>query len=137
MKTVSVVVLTIVLAGAADIANELKKLEGTWLPIAAEEDGKAVAGEGDITKLEITIKGDKVQRKNRDRVDDFATIKIDPAKKHLDLIVKGEKAATLKGLYKLDGDTLKLCFPSLPNKDRPAQFGGQGTQVLTFNRQKP
>jgi hypothetical protein len=40
MNTLMLVALPILLGGSDDIANELKQLEGTWIPFAARRMGK-------------------------------------------------------------------------------------------------
>jgi uncharacterized protein (TIGR03067 family) len=48
---------------------------------------------------------------------------LDPAKKpkQIDLVIAEGRA--VKGIYLLDGDTLKLCVEKEPGGGRPARFG--------------
>ena len=48
------------------------------------------------------------------------------------------KGAPLAGIYLLEGDTLKLCLPTLPGRKRPAAFASTPGhwQVLVLAREK-
>jgi uncharacterized protein (TIGR03067 family) len=47
-----------------------------------------------------------------------------------------EKTTVLKGLYQVEGDSLKLAFADKENDPRPASFD-KATKVVIFKRQKP
>jgi uncharacterized protein (TIGR03067 family) len=71
------------------------------------------------------------------------TIKLDSAKKpkSIDLtLTQGVgKGKVGLGIYELDGDTLKLCFPQDENAARPTEFkstDGSRHGLLTMRRQK-
>ena len=58
--------------------------------------------------------------------------------KELDITVKKQEG-TMKGLYELDGDTLKLCIPDEPKKGRPKELKADKdtkVAVITFKRVK-
>ena len=68
-------------------------------------------------------------------------MKLDPSKKpaHMDIIESnGGKDTVLKGIYVIDGDTLKVCFAP-PGDKRPTEFttaGGSGEQLVVLKRDK-
>src|SRR5262249_8269113 len=74
----------------------------------------------------IVIQGPKVTR---------GTLKVDPAKtpKHYDVTpTTGQlKGLSFSGIYELEGDTLKLCFP-VRGKDRPAALASKPGSGLLF-----
>jgi uncharacterized protein (TIGR03067 family) len=124
------------------VKEEMKKLQGIWVRIYVEADGKkSEDGKKDPEKaITLTINGDKY---------DDETFKLDPAKnpKHINVLTVDDKgkAITLPGIYELQGDVLKLCFP-FPfegNFDkigkRPTEFRSKrgGNDVLeVYKREK-
>ena len=133
-----------VTANAQDdaVKQEMKKLQGNWVRIYVEadgkksEDGKKEPGQA----ITLTINGDKY---------DGETFKLDPAKnpKHINVSTVDDKgkAIALPGIYELKGDVLKLCFP-FPFEGkfdkigkRPTEFGSKpgGNDVLeVYQREK-
>lgn len=116
---------------------DLKSLSGKWKATSAE------VGQTPLPltarDLEYIIDGDKLTRKEGTQEELFQ-IKIDASKspktidfakldsngqvmKHKDRHTKGERDLILKGIYELQGDTLKICLPGTPIVDRPTQFG--------------
>src|SRR5262245_17798826 len=84
--------------------KEQEKLEGTWSLV------KVTGGKTERKEREtkITFKGDKVTFKAGEEV----IYSVDPTKKPKELnvhIEKDGKKVTLKGIYELEGDNLKIC----------------------------
>lgn len=106
-----------------DPADDLDKLQGTWKVVSLEREGKKKP-EDEIKTFKVIIKEDKFILREGDK--DFeATLKLDPAKKprSLDLLVKdGDKLETIKGIYHLEGDDLKICAAGGPESERPRDF---------------
>jgi uncharacterized protein (TIGR03067 family) len=124
------------LSRAADAKDDKAKIAGTWSVVKAEFDGKEDP-EGKDAKL--VFEGDKISVKMKDRTED-ATFKLDPSQKprHIDIKEKGDR--TIPGIYELDGDSLKICFPRGNDKERPKEFtgkAGSGTMLVTLKRDKP
>jgi uncharacterized protein (TIGR03067 family) len=141
MKRASLAVaLLVALAAHADEdANkaELKKFQGTWQLVSAETDGKKAPKEK-IEKVRVVIKGNK----HTVSVDGKAVAKeisfaIDPSKKPKEVTdTVGDKQ--IKGIYELDGDTLKSCVAPV-GKERPKEFSakeGTGHTLRVFKRVK-
>lgn len=91
--------------------SDLKKLEGAWVVVGIEELGKRGTDE-EVKKedLRFTFAGNKVTvRLGKNEKPQEGTFTIDAAKKpkHIDM-----KAGDLKirGIYAIDGDTLKMCL---------------------------
>ncbi len=121
-----------------DAKKELDKFKGTWKATAGAQDGKPFPDE-DLKTLVLTFAGDKYTAKYKDQTE-AGTMKLDPAKKQIDLnITDGEdKGKKQYGLYAVDGDTLKLCF-AMPDKERPKEMAAkEGSEhvLVTLKREK-
>ena len=115
--------------------KEQEKLEGTW-SLVKVTGGKT---ERKDKETKITFKGDKVTFKAGEEV----TYSVDPTKKPKELnvhIEKDGKKVTMKGIYELDGDTLKTCFNTAGKVQRPTEFASKaGTEheLAVYKREKP
>ncbi len=106
-----------------DAATDLKAMAGKWAIIKAEAGGQDFT---DVVKgLDLTIRPDGGYKVVIGGKDDEGTVTLDPAKtpKQMDILGKvGPNAGkTLKTIYKLDGDTLVVCY-ELGGGDRPTEF---------------
>jgi uncharacterized protein (TIGR03067 family) len=91
----------------------------------------------------LVIKDDKYITKIKDKTHE-TTFKLDPSKdpKEIDMFFPdGANAPKVgKGIYRLDGDTFKLCRAQAPGEDRPRDFvttADSGRFVVVWKRQKP
>ncbi len=125
--------------------KELKRLEGTWTPVAVESGGVKVEGkdlkESDKKHFQFTIKDGKTPVTYKGQTVE-ATVRVDPAARPKALgrvFNTGElKGTTVRSIYELDGDTLQVCFNAEREQQRPKTFTSQGTFVIVvYQRQKP
>jgi uncharacterized protein (TIGR03067 family) len=136
------------LAAAApgdDAANKKvgEALQGTWTVVSAERNGKAA---NDVKGHQLIFAGDNFTIKNKDgKLVYEGTFQVDSSKKPMVIDFKhtGDalKGKTWKGIFVVDGDTLKTCdnAPSL-DKDRPSDFNAKessGYIAIVFKRVKP
>ena len=120
-----------------------KKLQGTWTATRAERDGNAA---DDVVGHRLSFTGNRFQIQSKDGKPLYAgTVRVDssakPAAIDFEHAEVGLKGKTWKGIYALDGDTLRIC-DNAPNlsKGRPAAFEakrGSGYVLITFQRAKP
>jgi uncharacterized protein (TIGR03067 family) len=104
------------------------RIQGKWVVISAEEAGRPIKDSiGDTFTLEKnkwTVKHDK--RGDRPEEDsESGTFQLDPKKtpKQIDLTSdRAEVNGAVKGIYELDGDTLKICIGDAPEEGRPTKF---------------
>jgi uncharacterized protein (TIGR03067 family) len=143
MRSVSLIVLVVLapLARPADDAAEaeLKKFQGTWQLISAKTDGKKMDKET-AAKIRVVIAG----AKHTVFLDGKAIAKevafaLDPSRKPKEVTDTLPNGKQIKGIYELDGDTLKSCVAPV-GKDRPKEFSGEegtGNTLRVFERVKP
>ena len=126
---------------AADEKSDKDKIKGTWEMTSVEFGGQKLPipeGKG----MSLTFDGDKVIKKEPGKKDEAGTFKIDEKKKpkEIDLIVPKEggkegETMTMKGLYEIDGDTLRICF-GMKEDTRPTAFDAKEAGVMTLKRKK-
>ncbi|MBY0527763.1 MAG: TIGR03067 domain-containing protein [Gemmataceae bacterium] len=126
----------------ADDKKELEKLQGVWVASTAERNGKAA---DDLKGHQLTFTGDKFIIKGKDSTPLYeGTIQVDTSKKPatIDFMhTAGDlKGKTWKGIFVIDGDTLKTC-DNAPDvtKDRPTDFvakADSGYVAIVFKRVK-
>jgi uncharacterized protein (TIGR03067 family) len=132
------VVALMVTAGTQDDAA---KLNGTWLLVQGEQDGKPLPEEA-IRAVKIIIDGDKhTVMVGSDKM--VSTHHLDPTTKPKSIDAKPTdgpyKDKTLLGIYRIGGDEFTVCFAA-PGKERPKDFttkSGTGTFVHVWKRQSP
>jgi uncharacterized protein (TIGR03067 family) len=127
------------------IKKEKAKLKGSWKAVSAEHDGAKIPDEL-LKNVALTIRDDKVLKKGRDWE---ATYKIDPKQKPawLDMVPivaedgkgDGKRDTTVRWIYEVDGDTLKICGSESGGADRPKEFAtkrGDQRVLIVFKREE-
>ena len=139
-----VALLTLALLGcnatADDAKDDLKALEGTWDLIYLERDGKEAKLQNDTKAINT---GDKFVVKRGDEVIAAGTMKVDPSKKpkasETTYTEGPDKGKTFKGIYQIEGDSVKFCRAGSPDDDRPTEFKTKpdsGQFVAVYKRAK-
>lgn len=124
------------IAAAGDDAKaDLKRLQGTWQVVSAISKGEKVPAE-DIFELELVIEGDKINVREKGKVQERMTFKIDPAKKppaidftHTD---GPKKDKVDHAIYQLDGDNLKICVNEESGGARPRAFASNAGSTYSL-----
>jgi uncharacterized protein (TIGR03067 family) len=117
--------------------KELEKLEGTWIKDSWEYKGAPQIG---ARAGHYVFKGDKFTYFEDDKEYHKGTIKVDPGKHFIDLVITdgADKGTSMLGLYELKEDTLKICFGP-GGKTRPKELktaADSDTKVWTYKRKK-
>ncbi len=137
MLVAFVVGLLVAAAGADDKSakGDQEKLQGTWALVSGEHDGQPIPEEVAKT-IKLTFTGDKVTLLHNDQKNE-GTFKLHSDKKPKGIDLDLDSGA-VKGIYQLDGDTLKIANAK-PGDERPKEFPkkeGSGLTVATLKRQK-
>ncbi len=125
------------LAWAGDNQADKAKLQGAWVTVSLVDKGTAEK-EGKVKMLKLIFKGDKYIYQ-LGATTFTATFKLDATAKPRSIDVTFEegpiKGKTMKAIYALDGDELKICG----GDKRPTEFTATkeaGTILFTFKREK-
>jgi uncharacterized protein (TIGR03067 family) len=128
-------------AKEAAVKKDLEKLQGNWIVVSMEMDGKFMSPEA-RQKVKLSIDGENYVFKNGDG-GNAGLYKIDPTRnpKELSIVIGGgdEKGKVYLAIYKIEGDTMTQCM-ELSNKNRPHEFtgkAGSGCALEIWQRQKP
>jgi uncharacterized protein (TIGR03067 family) len=122
-------------------AADRDKIQGTWKVAAEVEDGREspAARSG---KVRLVFAADKLLLKEGDEVQEAAfTLDATRTPRVIELVPAAgpHKGKKLAGIYALERDTLRVCLPTEPGKEAPADFGcrpGSGRILLTLQRDK-
>src|SRR5262245_26427939 len=103
--------------------KDAEKLKGTWVVVAHENDGKPEP----VSKTkpgQVVITNDTVTISVKDKLEG-SNYKVDATNRphQIDMTCASgkDKGKTVKGIYELNGDELKICFAQ-PGDERPAAF---------------
>jgi uncharacterized protein (TIGR03067 family) len=141
MRTiVAMATLMMLLAGRvatvrAETEGDRDKVQGEWVLSAGEKGGRKAPGEG-LKDVTVTFSGGTFTWKSGEK-DTQGTFSLDLTKspREISVSVEGKK---LDGIYRLEGDKLKICVGA--DDDRPADFATkEGTKSVLWilTRKKP
>jgi len=120
-------------------ADDSSKMIGTWTVKSGEKDGKLQTS-SDLKGKTVKVTRDTITCYKNDKTDMACTYKVDTASKPWKIEMKGtegeHKGKTMKGIVKLEGDTMTICFAK-PDKDAPKDFATNvGECCFTLERAK-
>src|SRR5262245_5252905 len=107
---------------AGDVAKDKKALQGKWTMVELIEGGN----KSEKQSVEVVFRGDDIMVIDDGKELVSGTYKLDAAKKPKTVEVmfaKGDQKKTMKGVYEIDGDTLRICHFEGPKgeTDYPAK----------------
>ena len=137
---VAIVASVLGVAGSASVAQGQSSLQGTWQVLAAQRNARIAS---DLQDHRLTFSGDRFNIRSQGGVVYQGTYRTDAARKPATIDFKHTagkaKGQTWRGIYEVDGDTLKICDNAADvSKPRPMAFASEAGQVLvSFKRSKP
>jgi uncharacterized protein (TIGR03067 family) len=134
---VSAVLVGLAGAAAGDGAGDKERLQGEWAALSIKF-GDTTLPDKAVMKSNLVIKGDVYVGTINQLDMGRHRIALDESKdpKQIDLTPIWEGGGgTVKGIYKLDGDTLTVCRPITAAGARPKEFkAGEGVGVGVYKR---
>jgi uncharacterized protein (TIGR03067 family) len=132
----------LLLVGSRTPAEDKKDaggIDGKWELVASTADGKEAEPE-ELANRFMVVKGDKATFLYKDKERAAAVVKLDASKspKQIDstYLDGPAKGVTLKGIYKVEGDKLTICYGGF-GKERPGEFAstaGSGAILTVLKR---
>lgn len=128
------------LAAAVAQADDLKDLNGAWVPSEGQLNGKK-APDDFINSIKLTITDGKYSVTVGDQMEN-GKFTIDTSKKPATMDIHADegpnKGKRILAIYELSGDTLKVCY-KLGVEERPKGFTSTADNkqfVVTYKRKK-
>jgi uncharacterized protein (TIGR03067 family) len=123
--------------------EEIKRLDGVWVPVSAESAAGKFSDKQDLDDLgKFIIKDGKTLMKDGNKLLQ-AVIKVDPTKKPktMDIVVDEgkDKGWAQLLIYEVDGETLRVCYDvGQISTRRPTEFSTRNDQlIIVHKREKP
>ncbi len=116
--------------------DELRRLQGHWVLIATEFEGKRKPYQDKVNDINMSIRGCNVSYWFG-KLEVAGTLRLDPSQKPKaidETITLGASEETRRGIYELTGDSLKICLSEVGSKSRPKDFATHqgGKEVLSI-----
>ena len=122
------------LAGSGDAKKDLDSLQGTWEVTKATFEGKEKGPATEVKKL--VFKGTQIIHLGDDKSEEPLLVELDPKQKPraIDLWkdFDGEKRGPIRGIYQVDGDSLKLCWSVKIDGPRPKDFAPKAKSLQVY-----
>jgi RNA polymerase sigma factor (sigma-70 family) len=126
------------------VKRDKEQLRGTWVAVSWESSGKPLPRD-EVAKRAVTLTftDKEVLLGPPSAAPARCTYKLDPTKqpKEMDLdLPRADVELSFRGIYEVEGDTLKLCQVTGDANDRPREFAtapGESSELIVLKRQKP
>jgi uncharacterized protein (TIGR03067 family) len=121
--------------------DDLAKFDGAWVFTSWQHYGRAL-NEDSRQSARWSVKADKYKFEI-DGIEEEGTVKLDPSQNlptiNLAITEGNDKGKEQLGIYKIDGDSITMCFARPGVKDRPTDFTSTADNsniLVTIKRQK-
>ena len=140
MNAVIAIAMLISLTPADDSKSDSDRIQGTWVLIRMESEGKNVQQEMIIRgEYHLMVEGNKVIVNQEGKIVPMGTVKLDPTQRPRVYDRVGDDDRLSRGIYELDRDSLKICL-GFPGADRPTGFStkpGEQSRLMVYKRYEP
>lgn len=117
------------------IEQDVRKMQGRWKIVAAEDEGQDATEE--LKAVKVVITGNKIVAHNGEKNPPEMIVRLRPDKrpKEFDFTLRaGGKAESLIGIYSLEDRDLKLCYNMVEGQPRPATFSTKAVDEVFISR---
>jgi uncharacterized protein (TIGR03067 family) len=115
-------------------ALDRQQMQGEWKPAVLEVFGQRVPAQH-IAEWKMVVSGDRLTGYDGDKVLDQARFLLDPNRKpraiQIVYDVGPSKGVSMRGIYEIDGDTLRICV-SERGQENPREFLTREDSDLTL-----
>lgn len=127
-----------VAAASDDPTEDRENIQGTWQAVSAEDSGRKVPDEA-VKNIKWVITEEKITQYVGDTKKACSYgLNVTKKPRWIDLT---EIDRTTPGIYALNGDTLKICFPEGGKGERPTAFESKPNSandiVIILKREQP
>jgi uncharacterized protein (TIGR03067 family) len=126
-----------------DTQKELQKFQGAWSVVALEINGRKAPAEL-LKNSRVEFKGDKYTFRSGEQTVEGTVTRADPSKTPKEIDTQhstgASKGKTVKGIYEVEGDTLKLRLGIPGDSERPKTFvlkAGEPGRLYVLKHNKP
>jgi uncharacterized protein (TIGR03067 family) len=138
MKMLMVAAVSLVVSSAdpptLSTSKELKQLQGEWVLQGGEKNGTKLELEQGDPKIVLEIRGDKWIFMGQEK---GKIIAIDSRNLDTKSSEEGRVGEVDEGIYKLNGDTLTICYYQGKGKKRPTEFASKDDDTILVVLKRP
>lgn len=120
-----------------DAKGDREKLQGTWQAVSVEDSGRKAPDEA-VRNIKWVIAEDRITQYLGGKTRECSYVL--NATKKPGWINLTESAHTTPGIYEVNGDSLKICFPEGSKGERPTAFESKPNSVndilITLKRER-
>jgi uncharacterized protein (TIGR03067 family) len=121
---------------AADSSEDLRAWQGTWKLVSSTYDGAP-----QMADMLWVVNGDQYRTRYNQHLDEVpVTFKLDASRKHIDAThhetPEGTYGGKLKGIYKISGNSLTVCYDLTGNQYPKSFEAKRGSRQVLYQFQR-